>query len=64
MIEEQVVDYTFTLSEVNIILQALAQRPYVEVAALIHNVQRIAQAKVSPQIESPSVVGQVANVGS
>jgi hypothetical protein len=43
------IEFTFTLAETNMILQALSQRPYVEVANLIHNIQRIAHAKVTPQ---------------
>lgn len=42
------IDFTFTLAETNLILQALAQRPYAEVANLLHEVQRVAHAAVAP----------------
>lgn len=41
---------TLTLAEWNIVLNALAQRPYAEVAEVIQNIH--AQAK--PQIETPN----------
>lgn len=44
------IDFTLTLAETNLILQVLAQRPYIEVANLIHNMQRVAHNKVTPPI--------------
>lgn len=59
------IEFTFTLAETNMILQALAQRPYVEVANLIHNIQRIAHAKVTPQPGSNEPkLGELASIGS
>ena len=46
------IDFTLTLAETNLILQVLAQRPYIEVANLIHNMQQVAQKKISPPIEA------------
>ena len=49
---EVVIDFSLTLTETNLILQVLAQRPYIEVANLIHNMQQVAQKKISPPIEA------------
>lgn len=51
---EVTIDFSLTTAETNLILQALSQRPYIEVANLIHNMQRIAHAKVTPPIEQAS----------
>lgn len=49
--EQVSIDFNFTLVETNIILQALAQRPYAEVANLVHEIQRVANAKVTPPLD-------------
>ena len=48
--QNPIIDFKLTLADTNMILQALAQRPYFEVANLIHEMQRVAHAKVTPPI--------------
>lgn len=47
-----VIDFSLTLTETNLILQALSARPYAEVAQLISSMQQVAQKKISPPIEA------------
>lgn len=52
--EEKVVTISLKLAEWNVVLNALAGRPYAEVAGLIPAIQRQAQAQLEPaQPEAP-----------
>ena len=44
--------FTFTEQEANLMLQALASRPYGEVAPLISKLQKQVQAQVHPEEEA------------
>ena len=58
---EVLIDFQLTLADTNTILQSLAQRPYAEVASLIHGIQRVAQAKVSASTVPSSIQEQLGN---
>jgi hypothetical protein len=59
---EVLIDFQLTLADTNTILQSLAQRPYAEVANLIHGIQRVAQAKVSATTAPSATTEQQPNV--
>lgn len=55
----QGLSFSFTVDETNVILNALAQQPYIQVVHLIQRIQNEAQAQQQPQ--PPAVAGELVN---
>ena len=45
---EQNLNFTFTAEETNLVMNALASQPYSQVFKLISNIQRQAEAQLTP----------------
>jgi hypothetical protein len=52
--QELTLKLELTISETNVVLGALAQRPYAEVAGLFTKIQQQAQGQLPPPEEAPA----------
>lgn len=51
--DQTILKLELTVADTNIILNALAQRPYAEVAGIFNNIQQQAQGQLPPPEETP-----------